>query len=646
MIAAVMEVEPKKEFGRGLTWRVILAMIISSALFIPTTIYVYLASGSQVATAIAFLMVILFAELSKLFGEHLSKQELFIIYEAVVAIVGSIPIYYWLVYRAYFVNTPLTSMFTLKGLPISMQIPTWLAPVYGSEAYRLRTLINPSWVPAITIYTILVLLTFLTEVSLSMIFSYLFIEIEELSFPFAAIDVALVRALTEEEEDRLKIFMVMIIFGFAYGAFSYVPQLMGAPLIPLPWIDLTHYTEKYLPGAIIGIATDPSSFMFGLLVSPVAASSMVVGSIVCWVAGNTLFITNFPNIFPDWSKEYQYGMRIPLIYQRSQLRVWFAPQIGFALGIACAVMIRYGKSITKMISRIIKPGSDAVARWRYAGFPPMWILVMIYLVGTGSSIAILHWLVPDIPLIIPITVSMVLSFFMGLFITRAVGEIGFTYSTPSLWHTLLYFSPYEGYPGWVTWTFSPGVAGIPSSPSMTNMVKAAYLTETHPVDYYEAVAIGTVLSLVFGFITIDFFWRIAPIPSSAYPYTLFFWPTVAVSDLLLVTRQININPTIIIISAMISSLIYAIGEIVTKITPLNLSPVALIMGFSTLPPYAIMIFLGSVLGKMVLDRIFGKEHGKQLSGYIVAGFLAGQGISVGIAICLILLSKAAWIWPW
>jgi len=65
----------------------------------------------------------------------------------------------------------------------------------------------------------------------------------------------------------------------------------------------------------------------------------------------------------------------------------------------------------------------------------------------------------------------------------------------------------------------------------------------------------------------------------------------------------------------------------------------------TIPPYAISSFVGGLLSKYVLERIFGKERWNSYKAVVIAGFAAGEGLIVGIAAGIIFLSKAAWALP-
>ncbi|HID90563.1 TPA: hypothetical protein EYP44_01220 [Candidatus Bathyarchaeota archaeon] len=624
-------------FKSGLTWRALLAMVTAALLFVPTTLYMNLMAGATMAVAAIFIIAVVFGGLSRFFGAPLTKQELCIIYTVVGGIAGTIPVYYWLVFRAFFVTTPVTYAFTIDGVPLPELVPPWLAPPRDSIVYSLRTLVHPDWMMAIGIYTVWVLLGFMMEVSLAMLFSYLFIEVEELRFPMAVIDSSMVTTLAEREPESIRFFITALYPGVVYG-FLLCSGLAGVPLIPLPWADFTWLSEKVLPGALIGIATDVVSFVLGLILPKSATASMLIGSLSIWVVGNTLLLTAFPQLFPRWTAEYFYGMGIAACWQRSLYRVWISPQFGFALGLGVALLMRFSKSVGRTFKLLLRPSA---AMRRGVSYPSLLLLLGMYLAGTGISVAIYHYLVPDLPLYVSLATSVGLSLLLALVVTMSWGELGFGPLLPWPWQAIVYLTPYKGYAGWV---FSPAIS-LGGCGGMVNATKVAYLTETNPIDYYKGVAVGAVLTTVLGFIFMDFFWRIAPIPSSAYPHTMTYWPIYAMGDCLFATRQIHIDPAIVIGSAGASAAILALGQALSKVA-IPFSPVAFVMGFFTLPPFTITIFVGSLVGRYILRRFIGKERWERVRGIMAAGALAGTGFGIGIGISIALLAKASWIWPW
>ncbi|MEM2960148.1 MAG: hypothetical protein QXU67_00925, partial [Candidatus Bathyarchaeia archaeon] len=358
-------------------------------------------------------------------------------------------------------------------------------------------------------------------------------------------------------------------------------------------------------------------------------------SVIIWILLNYIFTVN-PSFFPDWAREYYPGMMISSIYQRTLQRIWISPQIGFALGLAGALVASMRKSIVEAVSSGIKARKSAN---KY--FPSLIFATLLYLLGSLGSAILFSLLVPEIPFYIPIIISLVASFMIGALSSHAVGKIGFFPAVPYLWQSTVYLTPYQGCSGWL---ISPYVCtGAPGGASQA--VKVAYLTETKPKDYFKAWVIAAVLNLVFGLLIVDSFWRLAPIPSSVYPASMIYWPIYATNDSLFITRQIKLDPLLMLFSGAFSFAIFFAGSLLQKIN-IPFSAIAFITGCYTLPTSSITIFLGSLIGHYVIGRYIGREEWMRIRGIFVAGVFAGVGVFLGLGVSMILIAKSAWVWPW
>jgi hypothetical protein len=618
-------------FRSGLTWRVVVALVAAALFFVPINLYLNLVTGGSVATAALYVIAILVTELARIGAKPLSSSEVFLLYAGTGVTVASLTPYYWLVYRAFFVNSPFTFAFSIDGLPLPYLVPDWLAPPYGSPAYALRTLFNPAWAKPMAVATLFFALTVAADVGLGILLSYVMVEVEKLRFPFAYVDSALIEVLTERRSEHVRAFLAGFYPGLMYGALLYAGQAFGVQILPLPWFDLTWFTEKYVPGALVGLATDPGFIALGMMLDLPVAGFMALGSCLVWILFNYVFTVN-PAFFPVWAREYYKGMTLAIIYQRSFQRVWISPFFGVALGMAAAITVALRRSIVRAFKLIAKPAEAGT-------FPSLKLAAAMFLAGSLGSVVVYSFLVPGIPLYATLATSLALSFFLAVVVSRAVGELGFFPALPWPWQAIVYFTPYKGYAGWV-WSpyISTGVQG-----SMCQAVKVAYLTRTKPSDYFKVYVLGQALNAVVGLLAMDMLWRLAPIPSSAYPNSLVFWPMFATNDALFATRQITLDPKVIGVSALASFALMAASPLLAKVgLP---SAVPLLSGLFIIPPYALAVLVGSAIGHLVGRRMLG-ERWSSLRPMIAAGLLAGVGIFVGVGIALLLVARAAWVWPW
>ncbi|MEM2446252.1 MAG: hypothetical protein QW734_06310 [Candidatus Bathyarchaeia archaeon] len=617
---------------------------MAALIFLPATIYLTFSMGTEVGSASMYITAILFTALARIYGGRLSKQELYIIYATVGAIATSVPFYYWLVFRSFFVTNPLSLEFKLFGTPLRELVPVWLSPPVSSPVHQLRTLMHPDWLPALVIQLTFGILGMIAEISLGMLFSYLYIEEEPLPFPIAEVGTAMINTLHEAEPNSLLYFLLSLIAGAIYGSLLHVvPMLLGAEarLIPSPWVDLTQYTQYWLPGAVIGISTDPLAFIFGMVLPPSLTVMMMIGSYATWVFGNTLTIKVFRDFAPQWAEEYSPGMNIFLIQQRAELRLWLSFFIGLSFGLALYLFITTASKSIKALKALTKLSKLKGG----PGFPSAKVLILLYLASTSASAALYYILVPEIPFWMPIVLSIGLGFVIASINARTYGEtavvIGDYFMMFRMWRTCLYFSNYQGYTGWV---HAPALSGG-STPYIVNTTKIAYNTQTKPIDYYKSIIITNLLVLTFGFIFVDFFWRIAPIPSSVFPYVMGVWPSYAVTDSLYTVRQIVIRADQILMGigfALVSGFIlYGLNRV-----GIPLSPVGLIVGMQQLPTSATMTFIMSIVSKYVMSRALGAERWRAIRGIVIAGFIAGISIAVILGLTITLISRSSWIWPW
>jgi len=631
----------------GLTWRSVLAILFSSLVILPINLYLTLVSGVGIAGAAVYISVILFSEISLLFGSQLTKQEIFIIYMMAGIAAGS-PVFITWVYRQYyatsFISYSFIDPYTKK--PIPEVLPSWWAPKNLDPS--IRTFLTWPWaIPMLISILQYGVFWILQEVALTMICARIFLDREKLPFPFADVNAQLILTLTERPREKMYVFVTSAVVSLVIGLFLYgIPVLASGLLniqfqiIPFPWIDFTtgyYGIEKVLPGAIFGIATDPLAILGGVLLPLDLLTYMLIGSIATWVFGNWLFLDKFKTIFPEWSQEWKPGMSLQLVWQRSILRIWIMPQIGFMLALATMSFIKGYKSFILAFKSLLGSGKLESER-DYYGFKATLIM---YIGATLASIILFQILVPDFPVWITILWTFGVGFLSTIAAVRARGEAMASVSIPYFWNSAVLIS---GYPKIDAFLISPVIPGT-SAPFWVEAIKTARLTETNPKDFFNAYYITVILYHIFSLIYVLFLWQIAPIPSSVYPYTLITWPISVISDSMWYTRQIVGKPIVLLASYLLVLVVGVAGTAFSSVTKIPFNLTGLVVGTMTIPPYAISSFIGGILGRFVFERLLGKERWNSYKAVVVAGVAAGEGIIVGIGASLVFLSKAAWALP-
>lgn len=650
--------EEEATLRSGLTLRSAVAVVFASLAILPVSLYLSLVSGFALggATVVGggaavYITVILFSELSIMMGSPLRKQEIFIIF-IMASIAGGSPVFIEMVYRQYYAKSFITWSFIdpLSRQPIPELIPEWWAPPYYTEAAHLRSLLQPAWLIPILLPTIQFgVLAIIQEIALTMICSVLYIETEKLPFPLAHVNADLVTTLTERKEERMHIFTIATLISMAYafiqigipivtsGIFNVMMQI-----IPVPWLDLTTGylgIEKVMPGAAFGISTSIMSFVTGFLLPINVLVFILIGSLSTWVIGNWLALTTWSSYFPDWVNEWRPGMNLSLIWQRSLMRVWIYPQLGFILGLSVFLLAARYKYVIRAIKTLSK-----LRRTSERGFFPISVILLMYFGASGLSVLIFHLFVPDFPIWLAALASIGLTFVNGIVYTRMLGEAATYYAFPYYWQGTVTMM---NYPKIDAFFLQPTIGGG-LTPTWVQAIRTAQLTETRPMDFFKAFLIAFAAYTFFSLIYANFFWSMAPIPSSVYPWTLAYWPVRATTESMWYTRQIGSRPEIIGYAFILIIALGILGQAFTKLTSLPFNVLALVTGATStwIPPMAVSMLIGGLVGNYVLKRYMGERNWNEHRSVIVAGAAAGEGMIVGVLSALVIMTKATWIKPY
>jgi hypothetical protein len=367
------------------------------------------------------------------------------------------------------------------------------------------------------------------------------------------------------------------------------------------------------------------------------AIGALIASSATYIFLNYAFLTIFPQAFPKWVEEYYRGMTIAILQYRSYLRIWLPVQFGITVGMALSYILLIRREIYRAFNLLLRAARGA--RQEGAGFPSLPILLSLFLGSSAASSLIFTYLVPEYNVYLVFLISVGYSFLAALITARSLGIGAISPVIPWPWRIVTYFS---GYRGFTAWDFSPAIE-TGSLASIVQFVKVAYLTETKPMDYIKLLTVGYVIALLLSLVFYDFFWRIAPIPSSVYPFTLFYWPQYMLEVLIFSTGQISIKPEVILFSTVIGIAIVALEGGLRKLG-VAFSAIGFIIGVFQIPPAAIGLFIGSILSNIVMPRIL--HNWREARFIAIAGIMAGLSISIGIGIAIALLTKAPWIWPW
>src|SRR5208283_1225161 len=96
------------------------------------------------------------------------------------------------------------------------------------------------------------------------------------------------QTLTEGKEETRRAFTISSLIGSVWALLVYFPVLLGKGIVdwPIPWADFNPLIHHYLPGPILGLATDLLSFAGGFVLRMRVILSMLIGGVALQFIGN------------------------------------------------------------------------------------------------------------------------------------------------------------------------------------------------------------------------------------------------------------------------------------------------------------------------------------------------------------------------
>jgi hypothetical protein len=552
---------------------------------------------------------------------------------------ASLPIFYLIIYRSYYVHSPFAWSYKVNDTPLALMVPTWMAPRYDSPAYNLRTFFQPAFVVPLLLYLAWFAITVLSDLAISTFTANVLVEKMDFPFPAAAIDTSMATFVAEREPSVARYFLVPFVFGSAFGMIVYLPYVIfQRAFIPIPFVDFTSWMQEVLPGSVLALPTTLSSYVGGMILDAKVGIWMFISSAIIWIILNSLFVTTFKNYAPEWASEYLKGMGLMAITNRSMLRLWFGPQLGFTLAIIAFVIFKLRKGLVSALRTALS--KDRTSSLLMSPKKSL----LLFVIGSLLSVLLYNMMVPMVPIWVPVFYTFVMGGLMGLMSAASLGMIA--YSIPQFtfaWHSLVYLTtPLQLYQAYA---FDPPRGGG-STAGFCQQVKASLIVGAHPRDLIKIWIIGSLLAQFVGLIAVDFFWRVAPIPSAAYPMTVYNAISSAYIDSMLTTRMVTINFNTVVIPAIIlTTLLFIGGYLESKGAFFSL--MGLTVGLFTTPYAVFGLLVGSLVGSYIMPRYLGgKENWSRIRGYVIAGEVTGEGLAMALGTGWSILSKSAWIWPW
>ncbi|MFQ6133932.1 MAG: peptide transporter [Armatimonadota bacterium] len=634
--------EPPQEFVSAFDWKTVVGAFFIGLVMMPGSIYLGLVAGQSMGPAAEWTTIILFNELARRSFTTLRRQEIYLLYYiagGLTAIMGTVALsggpFAQLIWNQYFVQSQAAAGFADR-------IPEWVAPPVGSPALAQRTFMSASWLPAIAVLLISQVLGRVSWFTLGYSLFRITSDVEQLPFPMAPVAAqgatALAEASSRRETWRWRVFSIGTMIGLAFGLiYVGMPTISGVVLVkpvailPIPWIDFTVSTERFLPAAAVGISTSLASIMVGF----VLPFWIVVGGFIAAVA--TMLVNPVLHklgVLTRWSP----GMETIHLTFANQLDFWLSFTIGTMLAIATIGVYKVVQ--TQRRQRLgLRRGLSATVEGR--GDLNFWLALGLYGAATLGSVMLCYHLVPDF--------KYGLAFFAayGFLWTplqsyvnaRMIGLTGQFIGFPMVREASFILSGYQG----VTLWFAP--IPLANYGAYAQRFREVELTGTRITGIIKAELLMFLIVIPCSLLFWQFIWRLAPIPSVFYPYALKFWDFQALQQSLWITATTEnrelfaeaIKPGVIAGGAAFGlgayGLLSYLGWPVTLIY-------GILRGMGTFPHLILPELLGALLGRYYFARRYGAKQWMRYSPVLFAGFSCGMGLIGMLAIAFALLSQS------
>lgn len=640
--------------GSAVTWRVVLAILYGALVFEPAAIWLNLVAGLnpwQIINSAEYTTLLLFTTIAAIMGARLTRQEAFVMFSNVGTTISESLFGVNLILAWYIATSEYARSFGLYG-----KIPFWYAPNIPELP---RTLFQAVFIPPLLVAIVSALLTKGMDLSLAYVLYRIYAVEEKLPFPGARVwaESSIVLAEKHIWRDKARLMVSIAVFSLLYTFLLYgVWFIFGVQLLPVPWADLTPALESVgLNGASLGFSLDLLLISVGMIMPWKVNISIFIGGIFAYLIGAPLAVKY--GLFTLWRP----GMSLGDIFQYGLLQLYVGPLIGLSFAAGLAPMVINWRSV----ARVFKPPKIRGGKGEggpeptFLGLPLTRFTLIIYLLSaTGLSLFVYYLLYIVEPqyatpqfLLLFLALIVGFSTLFQLANTRAIGEAATGISLPYIKEGALLASGYRGVAAWFTPIYVYGGAS-----GWTAVYVACDWTNTKKSDYLKVYFIAFPLTYLMGLLYADIFWRIAPIPSSAYPATAVFWRVAALWTLLWPAWTSGALKTgdSSIASALLSHfanwparimLPFVIGAIIVAIVKVFSIPFELIgftIGISQPISYTMTMFIGGIIAR-ILERRKGSEWFKEYIAVISAGLGLGEGLMIAVSVAIALIMKSLWL---
>ena len=628
-------------FEEGFDWKTFVGAVFIGFLMMPGSMYLQLVIGSGIGPAARWVTIILFAELAKRSYSQLKQQEIFLLYYMAGAALAT-P-FQGLLWNQYLIQSDAARMLGLTEF-----IPNWVAPPPDSASLIERTFFHRDWLIPILLLVGTQIIQRIDQFGLGYVFYRITSDVEKLPFPMAPVAALGTMALAESTEEKDKswkwrVFSIGSVIGLVFGGiYVLLPTVSGLllmepiRLIPIPWVELTGHTEEVLPAVATGIQFDLGLVFIGMVLPFWAVIGGLAGLIITIIANPILY---HHGILNRWHP----GMRtVDTIFANN---FDFYLSFGIGLGLAIALI-----GIWHVIRSFGNRGAGQRGSLKDLFRPPpgrgdfnFWIGIGIYVFSTISYVVLCVWLVPNFPVAFFLAYGFIYTPLVSYITARMEGIAGQFVSLPLVREaSFIAGAKYFGYQGIEIW-YAP--IPIHNYGEATVKFREIELTGTSIRGIIKSEIVVFPVVMIASLLFSQFIWRLAPIPSSAYPYAQELWHLQALNTLLMQTSTLEGNSLFYQALNWIYVLAgVGLGVVTYGVLTLFGLPVMLVYGMvrglgQSAPHGLILEVVGALLGRYFFLKRYGAMW-RQYAPVLLAGFSCGMGLTGMLAMGITLILKS------
>lgn len=639
----------------GVGWRSIIAALFVGLLMTPAQLYMQLVAGVEMGPAAQWVTVILYVEVARRAFTELKRPEIFILFYMCGAVIHADGGLLW---RQFLAQSE-----EMRKLGLDKYIPWWFAPS-DPNVLAQRSFFMKEWLVPLALIVLLRFLSRLDSFGLGYVMFRLTSDVEELPFPMAPVGgmgmTALADASSSQDTWRWRAFSIGGVAGIGFGVvYLAIPNITGAifaepiQLLPLPFVDLTNYTESLLPAVPILISFDLGFIVTGMVLPYWAMVGSFIGMLVFMVINPVLY---HAGLMPSWQPSIG-GIQT---MQANTIDFYFSWGLGLALAVAVIGFWHVFSSFRSKQKETAESGHVRVKTdWSKLFNPPagrgdisIFIAIAIYLFNTTTYIVIAYFLINHVepkpaagtmfPLWLLGFYGFIYTPIVSYVSTRMEGIVGQTVGIPFVREATFILSGYKGASVW----FAP--IPLHDYARQAQFFRTTELTGTTFRSLIKAEVLIFPIMLVGTVAFSQFIWQIDNVPSQLFPYANQFWELNAYRSALIWSATLPGEAASPFRAAFVPGYLAAAFFMATVLYMLLSRfglPVflvyGLIRGLDMSSPHAIVpMFIGALLGRYVFRKRFGENWPKYRIVF-AAGFTAGIGLITMLSLGFVFMSKSA-----